>query len=165
MPHIPKARKESILQKMLAPYPPTISALAEQEAISEATLYTWRKQLREEGHAVPKPESQTEAWLAQAKFAVVLETIALSEVELAEYCRSKGLYPEQVSAWREAAIQSQATVEQVQVDKRKLEREYVKKIKQLEGDVRRKDKALAEAAALLLLQKKLRALWEEGADE
>ena len=83
MPHIPKARKESILQKMLAPYPPTISALAEQEAISEATLYTWRKQLREEGHAVPKPESQTEAWSAQAKFAVVLETIALSEVELA----------------------------------------------------------------------------------
>ena len=59
MPHIPTARKESILQKMLVPCPVSIKALAEQEAISEATLYTWRKQLREEGHAVPKPESKT----------------------------------------------------------------------------------------------------------
>ncbi len=165
MPPLPKPRKDAILQKMLVPYPPTIKALAEQEAISEATLYTWRKQLRKEGHAVPKPESKTEAWSAQAKFAVVLESAAMAEVELAKYCRSKGLYPEQVRAWREAAIQSQAMAEQLQADKSKLEREYLKKIKQLEGEVKRKDKALSEAAALLLLQKKLRALWEEGVDE
>lgn len=165
MSHIPNARKQAVLSKMLSPNPPAISALAKQEGVSEATLYNWRKQLRQEGRPVPEHDRTSENWSAQTKFAVVVETAALTEIELAEYCRSKGLYPEQIKAWRDAAIESQDSSQQAAADKQQQGREYRKQIKRLEREIQRKDKALAEAAALLILQKKMRALWEGGEEE
>jgi transposase len=165
MLRIPQARKEAILTKMLAPHPQTISALSKQEGISEATLYNWRKQLRHEGRPVPEHDRTSENWSAQTKFAVVVETATLTETEMAEYCRSKGLYPEQIKAWRDAAIESQDDSQQTTAANQQQGRDYRKQIKRLEREIARKDKALAEAAALLILQKKMRALWEGGEDE
>ena len=93
MLRIPQACKEAILNKMFAPHLPTIGALSKQEGISEATLYNWRKQLRQEERAVPEHDRTSENWSAQTK--------------LAGYCRSKGLYPDQVKVWRDTAIESQ----------------------------------------------------------
>ena len=165
MSRIPIARKEAILNKMLSPHPPTVSSLSKQEGISEPTLYDWRKQLRKTGRAVPEPDRTSESWSAQTKFAVVVETAALNEAQLAEYCRSKGLYPEQVKAWRETAIASQDEARQVNAQEHHQAKGYRKQIKQLEREISRKNSALAEAAALLILQKKMRALWEGGEDE
>lgn len=165
MSRIPQARKEAILNKMLSPHPPTIVALSKQEGISEATLYNWRKQLRQEGRPVPEHDRTSENWSAQTKFAIVVETAAFTETELAEYCRSKGLYPDQVKAWRDAAIESQDSRQQIAAAHQQQGRDYRKQIKRLETDLARKEKALAEAAALLILQKKMRALWEGGEDE
>ena len=165
MLRIPKARKEAILNKMLSPYPVTIVALSKQEGISEATLYNWRKQLRQEGRPVPEHDRTSENWSAQTKFAVVVETVTMTETELAEYCRSKGLYPDQVKAWRDTAIASQDESQQATAASQQQSRDYRKQIKRLETDLARKEKALAEAAALLILQKKMRALWEGGEDE
>jgi transposase-like protein len=53
---------------------------------------------------VPGSGKSPEQWSAQAKVAVVAETLVLSEVELSAYCREKGLYPEQVKAWRQACL-------------------------------------------------------------
>ncbi len=53
---------------------------------------------------MPRDNKLTDEWPADAKFAVVLETAALAEIELREYCRRKGLYPEQVQQWRQACI-------------------------------------------------------------
>jgi transposase len=83
MLRIPQARKEAILNKMLSPYPPTVAALSQQEGISEATLYNWRKQLRQEGRPVPEHDRTSEYWSAQTKFAVVVESVAMTEGELA----------------------------------------------------------------------------------
>lgn len=165
MSRIPIARKEAILNKMLSPHPPTVSSLSRQEGISEPTLYNWRKQLRQTGRAVPEPDRTSENWSAQTKFAVVVETAALNEVDLAEYCRTKGLYPEQVKGWRDAAIAAQDESRDAVTDRNHLAKGYRKQIKQLEREITRKNSALAEAAALLILQKKMRALWEGGEDE
>jgi transposase-like protein len=165
MLRIPKARKEAILNKMMSPYPPTIVSLSKQEGISEATLYNWRKQLRQEGRPVPEYNRTSESWSAQTKFAIVVETAQMTESELAEYCRSKGVYPEQVKAWRDIAIASQDDNQQASIANQQQGRDYRKQIKRLERDLVRKEKALAEAAALLILQKKMRALWEGGEDE
>ena len=165
MLRIPKARKEAILSKMLSPYPPTIIAMSKQEGISEATLYNWRKHLRQEGRPVPEHDRTSENWSAQTKFAVVVETVTMTETELAEYCRSKGLYPDQVKAWRDTAIASRDESQQATAASQQQSRDYRKQIKRLETDLARKEKALAEAAALLILQKKMRALWEGGEDE
>jgi transposase-like protein len=114
---------------------------------------------------VPEHDRTSENWSAQTKFAVVVETAALTETELAEYCRSKGLYPEQIKAWRDAAIESQDSSQQAAAVQQQQGRDYRKQIKRLEREIQRKDKALAEAAALLILQKKMRALWEGGEEE
>ena len=161
MSRLPKARKDTILNKMLAPHPPSIRELAQREGISEATLYNWRNQLRREGRPVPEHDRSSENWSAQTKFAVVVETLSMSEIELSEYCRAKGLFPEQVKQWREISIQAHAepgssSPDAASAQQNKAQR---KQIKRLEREVLRKDKALAEAAALLILQKKVRALW------
>jgi hypothetical protein len=92
----------------------------------------------------------------------VIETASLNEAELSEYCRRKGLYPQQISAWREACLQANALAVP-KADQSQLKAQ-AKHIKQLQSELRRKEKALAEAAALLVLQKKVRDLWPEPED-
>jgi transposase-like protein len=154
-------RRESIIQKMMPPHNTPISELAAETGISDVTLYTWRKQARVEGIAVPADGKNPEKWSSEDKFAIVLEAASLNEAELAEYCRQKGLYVEQIAAWRKACLQANAD----SAAQAKARREQSKQIKKLEQELRRKDKALAEAAALLVLQKKAQAIWGDGEDE
>jgi transposase len=49
--------------------------------------------------------------------------------------------------------------------KSKTASEDAKRIKKLERELRRKEKALAEAAALLVLQKKVQAIWGDEDDD
>lgn len=165
MQHISEERKQAILLKMMLPDAITIVELAKQENISQATLYNWRSKLRQQGHPVPKPSSHSRDWTGQTKFAIVVETASMNEAELAQYCREKGLYPEQVKAWIKNAISAQDAPQESQAEHQKSKQSYQKEIKHLKREIERKNKALAEAAALLVLQKKLRALWDEGEDE
>jgi transposase-like protein len=154
-------RRESVIQKMMPPHNTPIPELAAETGISDVTLYTWRKQARVEGIAVPADGKNPEKWSSEDKFAIVLEAASLNEAELAEYCRQKGLYVEQIAAWRKACLQANAD----SAAQAKARREQSKQIKKLEQELRRKDKALAEAAALLVLQKKAQAIWGDGEDE
>jgi transposase-like protein len=81
---------------MMPPGNRTVSKLAEETGVSAITLYAWRKQARAAAAGVPGEGKSPEGWSSQEKFRVVLESAALSESELAEYCRRKGLYVEQV---------------------------------------------------------------------
>ena len=93
---------------------------------------------------------------------MVVETAALSEVERGEYCRKRGLYPEHLQAWRRACEQANRGIPSPGGGERSAER---RRIRELEAELRRKDKALAETAALLVLRKKARAIWEEAEAE
>ena len=165
MPHYSVERKASVLKKLLPPHNLSVSEVSELEGISEATLYNWRLQAKRQGVAVPGSGKTTDNWSAEAKFAVVVETATMNESELSEYCRSKGLYPEQIKTWKQACIEGQLD----EAARRKQEREQAKqdkkKIKELERELKRKEKALAETAALLVLRKKLNALWGENEDD
>src|SRR5690606_37732294 len=83
----------------------TVAELARQEGISEPTLYTWRNKDKSEGRAVPGRKSTEEQWPAEGKPATVIETPARYEAELSQYCREKGLYPDQVKQWKPASLQ------------------------------------------------------------
>jgi transposase-like protein len=157
-------RKAAILKKLLPPLNMSVAELSRQENISNVTLYTWRKQLRERGHVVPGSQSSPEQWSAEAKVAVVAETLTLSEVELSEYCRKKGLFPEQVKAWKETCLEGHRAKIQRSPAAREETRQDKKRIRSLEKELHRKEKALAEAAALLVLRKKLNAFWDEKSD-
>ncbi|WP_236631550.1 IS3 family transposase [Endozoicomonas numazuensis] len=146
--------KASVVQKMMPPNNVPVAQLSRETGITEATLYTWRKKTRAQGVPVPGDGLNPEQWRSEDKFAVVLETAALNETELSEYCRKKGLFPEQIAQWKTACLTANAEA----AEQRKLlaeERKQDKKIiKNLERELNRKDKALAETAALLVLAKK-----------
>lgn len=158
--------KDSVIKKMLPPENRSVPELAQATGIPKDTLYSWRTQYRRtHGVAVTANDKTPAHWNSQAKFTVVVETAALSEVELSEYCRKKGLYPEQVGVWREACRRANDTAVVPSKAERGKSQAQTKRIEQLETELRRKEKALAEAAALLVLQKKVQALWGEGEDE
>ena len=162
MPHYPEERKAAVLSKLLPPHNRPVPELAKAEGISEATLYNWLKQAKQQGVPVPGSiNNSPDDWRGEAKFAVVLETAPLNAGELSEYCRAKGLYPEQVARWRQACIEgaaSQESRDQAVAGQLKAAKQQ---IRALEKDLRRKEKALAESAALLVLQKKFDTLWED----
>ena len=154
----PQELKASLIARMLPPNNVNIAELARETGIPKNTLYTWHSHARRGGP--PTNESKNSAGLSsQEKFATVLETASLNEVELSEYCRRKGLFPHQVATWRETCKQAHLPLAP-KVDRQKL-RAQANEIKRLDAELLRKDKALAEAAVLLVLQKKVYRLWEE----
>ena len=153
--------KESVLKRLEPPTKETAASLGEELGIPRTTIYTWlRARNNSSGNSNP-----TQKWTSEDKFHVVLETSTFTEQELASYCRRKGLFVEDVKAWREQCIRANASNPK---DPLKLEeglKEEKQKTKSLERELQRKEKALAEAAALLVLRKKAQAIWgdpEEG---
>jgi transposase-like protein len=158
-------RKESILKKLLPPQNMTVAEVAISEGISTKTLYHWRDKLRKEGQPVPGKTLTSDDWSAQAKLAVVIETASMTETEISKYCREKGLFTEQVQRWKkECLVGFQSSVTQTKMIKSQAKADKAE-IKSLKRELRYKEKALAETAALLVLRKKLNALWEDDSEE
>src|SRR5690554_451513 len=102
-PYAPE-RKEAILKKLALPGSLSVTELAQQEGIPRKTLYHWRKQARDQGLLMPNQADSPENWSNEDKFRAVLEATPLSQAELSQYCRERGLYPEQINQWRTACM-------------------------------------------------------------
>ena len=98
-----EAVKADVRKRMSPPQRQSVARISEGLGIHVITLYKWRKTWRLQGEVVPASEKEPEGWSAADKFMVVLETAGLNATELSAYCRQKGLYPEQVDRWRQAA--------------------------------------------------------------
>ncbi|WP_442478224.1 IS3 family transposase [Vibrio aerogenes] len=151
-------RKEAILKKMLPPHSLSVAQLAKEEGICEATLYNWRKAFRESGVVLPDSHTSSSQWSAQTKLAVVADTLSMTEAELSQYCREKGLYPEQVHQWRSECMQGFMSAKEREAEAKKQAKADKQEIKALKKELRHKEKALAETAALLVLRKKPQSL-------
>ena len=164
--------KQAVLAKLAPPHQRTVKDVAAEEGISPATLYHWRQQARLNGGLFPDdgaaPEgfglSSAEGWTARDKFTAVMETAPLNESERAEYCRKRGLYPQQIMAWRRACESATDWANERSQQQAGGDREVRREVRSLERELQRKEKALAETAALLTLSKKARALWGAGED-
>lgn len=165
MKHYSAERKEAILRQMMPPTNKLVSELAREHGIAAQTLYTWRRNLKDQGVPVPGNGKNAEEWSSKDKFGVVLETAGLSELELAEYCRRKGIFVEQIAAWRSACQEANAHSADRSKEQREQSKTDRKRIKQLEKELLRKEKALAEAAALIILRKKAQAIWGDPEDD
>ena len=157
-------RKQSVIEKMMPPMNTPVSRLSEETGISDVTLYHWRKQAKARGLVVPGDGRNPENWSAEDKFSVVLETASMNESELSAYCRQKGLYAEQIETWKQACIEGNVNGAERERAVKAHTREDKRRIKLLERELRRKEKALAETAALLVLRKKAQAIWGEDED-
>jgi len=150
-------RKQAVLAKLLPPHNLSIQALAEQEGISVPTLYAWRKRARAQGRCLPDSDVTGPAsWPSRDKFAAVVETAALNAEERSEYCRRRGLYVEQLAQWRSDCEQAADLAQARRDSQTQAYREQAKQLKEVQRELRRKEAALAETAALLALRKKRR---------
>lgn len=167
------AFRTKMVQKMLMPNARPVSALAQDAGISEGTLYRWKKETILSGMSSDRSDDKTtpttkppHQWSAEEKLAVVLEGAAVAEADLGEFLRRKGVHAAQLAEWRKQVTEGAVAALQGRGSKadRKAGAMDARRVRDLERELRRKDKALAEAAALLILKKKAQEIWGEEDD-
>ena len=157
--------KASVLKKLEEPTNHTITSLSNELNVPRTTIYQWvrthnKKQKNSSINLKPKSN-----WTSEDKFHVVLETATFAEAELSEYCRRKGIYVDEVKSWKEQCLKANQTlIEDPRELKNSLKGEK-EKVRKLENELRIKEKALAETAALLVLRKKANAIWGDPEEE
>lgn len=154
----PKEMKEAVVARMLSGEE-TMADINRETGININTLYRWRDAAQQKGLTATTKYKNADKWSSQDKFTVVLETANLSEIEFSEYCRNKGIYPEQVKEWKSACINANDGEKASNPKANKELREERREKEKLAKELQRKEKALAEAAALLVLRKKADAIW------
>jgi hypothetical protein len=142
---------------LLAPESAPLEEVSREIGVSAQTLERWRLD------AQSKP-ARERAWTAAARLETVIATAALDEAAQSAWCRQHGVYPQQLQQWRQAATQALAEPEEMRASPRQTQADG-RRIKELEREVRRKDRALAETAALLVLSKKVSAIFNMGEAE
>lgn len=167
------AFKRKLVQRMLMPGGPTAHALSEEVGVHQTTLSLWRREAATLGLVTkpPKPPRdsvQTDDPLRaedrspEEKLRLVLEAGTLTPATLGEFLRRHGIHEADLAAWREAALEGLGERHRTQPRGAGTD---TKRVRELERELRRKDKALAETAALLVLQKKVRAIWGDEDDD
>lgn len=158
MTHYSEEFRSSVAARLLPPNNARIADIVKETGVPKDTLYDWRARYRNKPGLSPASCKSSNQYSAEDKLAVIIETATLNETELSEYCRCKGLYPVQIKSWKTSMVQGLIS-EPSKVD-REQNQKQAKTIQRLEKDLARKEKALAEVAALLVLQKKFQSLME-----
>lgn len=164
--------KRRMIKKMSGPDAPSARALGEEEGLCQSTLSRWFRDAGKLGgmekknyHSEPEEKStprprRPQDWSLSEKWRVLVEAYAMPSEDLGAYLRREGLHESQLEQWRQAALEALETPR----PRRKQTGER-KRIKELERELRRKEKALAETAALLVLKKKAAAIWGDEDDD
>lgn len=145
------------MARLLPPESAPLEAVAREVGVRTHTLQRWRSD------ALAKPGGER-IWTAAARLEAVIATAALGEAARSAWCREHGVYPQQLQQWRASATQALAQPEEARASPQQTKQDR-RRIKELERELRRKDEALAETAALLVLSKKVEAIFNKGEDE
>jgi transposase-like protein len=152
-----KQFKDRVVARLLPPESAAPEVLSAEVGVTVQTLERWRSD------ALLQP-ARERIWTAAARLEAVIATAALDTAARATWCREHGVYAVQLQQWRENAMQALAEPEEVRASPQQTKQDR-RRIKELEREVRRKDRALAETAALLVLSKKVEAIFHKGGDE
>ena len=135
----------------------TIESIANELNINVTTLKDWMKQSKKAGNKAASPTSKRPMdWRPEERLAALQQSYGLLGDDLNTWCRERGVFAHQLEQWkidfcshgdRDESCEKAQSLRVLKIENQSLERELL-----------RKDKALAEAAALLVLQKKFRAL-------
>ncbi len=149
--------KERAVARLLPPESADTSRLSQEIGVSATTLERWL------ADALSRP-ARERAWTATARLEAVIATAAMDEAQRNAWCREKGVSPSDLQQWRESAMAALAQPEEARATPQETKQDR-RRIKELEKDLRRKEKALAQTTALLVLSKKLEAIFPPGGDE
>lgn len=152
-----EAFRNRVVARLLPPESANVGAVAKEIGVSVQTLERWR----EEAQSRP---ARGRAWTASARLEAVITTAAMDEAGKSAWCREHGVYPVELDKWRLNAMTALAEPEEARASPQST-RQDKKRIKELERELLRKDRALAETAALLVLSKKVTAIFNKGEAE
>ena len=131
--------------------------VAREVGVGAGTLERWRED------AQSRP-ARGRAWTGGARLEAVVTTAAMNEAGKSAWCREQGMYPVELDKWRSSATAALAAPEEARASPQATRADR-KRIKELERELLRKDRALAETAALLVLSKKVAAIFNKAEDE
>jgi transposase-like protein len=153
-----------MIERMAGPERISATALAKEVGVSQGTLSRWLRQAadRRVGPMNDKTHGEGRSRTAKEKLRIVLEASQLGDEALGAFLRREGLHEAQLKEWVEAAT---AALSPAPKRKSKQQSRETKRIRELEKDLRRKEKALAEVTALLALKKKLEEIWGDADDD
>ena len=147
------------MARLLPPESSSVEQVSREVGVSAATLERWRADALAHGSGDRAGGSQR--WTAAARLQALITTAGMDEATRSGWCREQGLYPAELAAWQQDAIGGLGEPREMESVAVKQER---RRIKELERELHRKDKALAETAALLVLSKKLAAIFHDSED-
>lgn len=147
----------------------SLKDIADNLRIGQSTLGKWiglaqKQKLEPAQNTEVTPMTKAKRpqdWSAEARLDMVISCASLDEEQISELCRKQGLFPHHIKQWKQDFIDGSTvtTTASIRSDNKTLRQDN----KALKKEINRKDKALAETAALLVLQKKVNAIW--GNDE
>lgn len=160
----PLELRQHCTERLLGANPPTVDSLFAETGIPTSTLARWRNEAKRKGQVLRESfmgeDKRPSQWPPQERFRVLMESQGLSGEELGEFLRREGLHESTLEEWRADALAGLAGK-----PRRSKEGKVSRRERALQRELRRKEKALAETAALLVLQKKLHALFGEDEDD
>jgi transposase-like protein len=172
-----ESMKARMIKRMTGPDAMSANALSKEVGIAQSTLSHWLRAagtftpVPKKKRAMPAIESTTtkqnrraQDWTTLEKMRVVIEAENLSEGELGAFLRREGLHREQLEQWRIAAAEALGQPTGRRSRSKPGPTPEQKRIRELERQLRHKEKALAEAAALLVLKKKYETLFGDEDD-
>ena len=152
-----QAFKDRAVARLLPPQSAAVELVAREVGIGTKTLERWREE-------VQSRPARGRSWTAGSRLEAVITTAPMDEAGRSAWCREHGMYPVELDKWCASATAALAEPEEARASPQAT-RQDRKRIKELERDLLRKDRALAETAALLVLSKKVTAIFNKGEDE
>jgi transposase len=149
--------KSRAVARLLPPESAAVELVAREVGIGAGTLERWRDDVQ----SMP---ARGRAWTAASRLEAVIVTATLDEASKSAWCREQGVYPAELDKWRASATTALAEPEEARASPQAT-RQDRKRIKELERELLRKDRALAETAALLVLSKKVAVIFSKGEAE
>ena len=147
--------RNNVLKKVIPPESRSVMEVSK-------TIYGWLKQAKEGSLDERKDRMRPGDRSLSEKLTLVMESKGKTPEEQGEWLRSQGLHTEHVHQWEQELREAVSDGSKKAEEKIKS---LQKRNKELERELTRKEKALAEMAALLTLKKKADALWEDREDD
>jgi transposase-like protein len=153
-----KAFRQQALEKVYNRGDRTVQSIADDLHINSWTLKNWMKLPKEEAESPAEPMTKRpQDRSLSERFQLILDSQGKEGETLNAWCREQGIFPHHLQAWRKDFETGTSEAAISRSEWRDLKANY----QAVQRELKRKEKALAEAAALLVLQKKYQALWEE----
>ena len=156
--------KEGLVAKALVSNG-SLKALARDSGVGYSTLQKWVRQVRETGSVHSLRRGRPSLGQGQTpRLQHLLATVGLEDEGIGAYCREQGIHSFQLKQWQDELMKDDGNKKQSDASRKEINA-LRSENKQLKKDLHRKDKALAETTALLVLKKKANLIWGDHEDD